>query len=207
MKQSPVESESTAGRTRRYPRAKDAPATTLPEDGTQSFEAPANRGVRTRVKANTDTQNGVPRPGMLTAGIRPGAELKSNETRGIAADEARVEAREPEESGAQAPWAGSRADLVARPSIRRDTRLELARQEAPAASVAKGPELLRMPLRRDPMASMANDTRYLGRPRNAPGAGVGVGEARGEEGHWGWIAAMVLAILALGVSVYVAFGR
>ena len=227
MKQSPVEGESTTGRTRRYQRAKEALATTLAQEATQSFEAPANRGVRTRVKTNTDTQSGAPRPGMLTAGIRPGAELKSNEMGGIAADDPHLEMREPEEFAgkrsalgasemrARAPGLGAvPGDASARASIRRETRLEFACEERTALAQAgfarieaqmpgPSPETTRVPLRRDPLAT---ETRYLGRPKNAPGRGH-AGAGTGEHAQWGWIAAMVLAILALGMSVYVAFGR
>ena len=198
MKPSPVAGDSTTGQTRRYKRARKALATTLAQEATQSFEAPANRGVRTRVKTNTETQSGAPRPGMLPAGIRPGAELKSNEMGGIAAEDARLERREPEEMRDQGPRVSALlADPAARASIRRET--ESARDERqPLAREA----LLRIPLRRDPVAT---ETRYLGRPKNAPGAGQ-AGADPGERAQWGWVAAMVLAIAALGVSVYVAFG-
>ncbi len=196
--------EQATGQTRRYQRARKALATTLAQEATQSFEAPSNRGVRTRVKTNTDTQSGAPRPGMLPAGIRPGAELKSNEMGGIAAGDAPRALRDPDEMRARGPRvSAAMADPAARASIRREA--EVAREDRqPLGRDA----LSRVPLRRDPLRV---ETRYLGRPKDAPGAGragagAGVGEAR-EEGHGGWIAAMVLAIVALGASIYVAFGR
>lgn len=183
---------SDGGQTRRYRRSKEALTTTLAQEGTQSFEAPANRGVRTRVKTNTDTQSGAPRPGMRTAGIRPGAELKSNETSAVEAEEMLA---------AQLPSI-RKGPGDARAEGRGAGTLQPTTPEVPAVKAE------RTPLRREPLVT---ETRDVGRPlsfadeaalllkREAPQHGNGA--------QWGWVAAMVLAIAALAVSMVVAFGR
>jgi len=47
--------------------------------GLDAAGRPMSRGVELRVKVNTDTQKGAPRPWDRVAGVRPGADHKPNE--------------------------------------------------------------------------------------------------------------------------------
>lgn len=48
-------------------------------DGVDAAGRPVTRGVELRLKVNTDTQRGAPRPWDRVAGVRPGATHKPNE--------------------------------------------------------------------------------------------------------------------------------